>query len=81
MAVSQSFVDGPVAGIYTVATMPEHRGRGYGKALTLAALRGGRARGCRYGILQATEMGRPVYASLGFRVNGEVRLYGPPPAP
>lgn len=81
VAVSQSFVDGPVAGIYTVATMLEHRGRGYGKAVTLAALRGGRARGCRYGILQSTEMGRPVYASLGFRVDGEVRLYGPPPAP
>lgn len=80
VAVSQSFLGADVVGIYTVATLAERRGRGYGTALTLAPLRGARALGYRYGILQSTEMGRPVYERLGFRVDGDVRLCGPPPA-
>lgn len=79
VAVSQSFIDDGVVGIYTVATLPEYRGRGYGAALTLAPLRDARTRNCRYGILQSTEMGRRVYERLGFRADGDVVLYGLPP--
>jgi GNAT superfamily N-acetyltransferase len=57
---------GGIAGIYFVATLEEHRGRGYGEALTWAAVEGGSELGCRVASLQASKLGRPVYARMGF---------------
>jgi len=81
VAVSQSFLGAGVAGIYTVATLPEHRGRGYGTTLTMAPLRDARALGYRYGVLQSSKMGRPTYEGLGFRLDADVQLFGRPPNP
>ncbi len=58
---------GAVLGIFNVATVPAARGRGVGRAVTLAALRDGAGAGCRMAVLQASEMGHPVYERLGFR--------------
>ena len=55
-----------IAGIYWVATLARFRGRGYGAALTWQAAWAGRKQGCRVAILQASELGRPVYARMGF---------------
>jgi GNAT superfamily N-acetyltransferase len=55
-----------VAGIYWVATLEERRGRGYGEALTWAAVARGRENGCALASLQASALGRPVYARMGF---------------
>jgi hypothetical protein len=57
---------GSVAGIYFVATLEPHRGLGHGEALTWAAAQGGREFGCRIASLQASKLGRPVYARMGF---------------
>ena len=58
---------GDVSGVYAVGTLPEARRRGVGSALTWAAVSAGRAWGCDTIVLQASEMGFPLYAAMGFR--------------
>ncbi len=67
VASAMLIVSGPVAGIYWVATVPEARRRGYGEALTWAAVAAGRRAGCTVASLQASVMGRPVYERMGFQ--------------
>jgi ribosomal protein S18 acetylase RimI-like enzyme len=66
---------GEVLGIFNVATLPDVRGRGLGRAVTLAAMRDGVAEGCRVAVLQSSEMGHPVYERLGFTDFCEFELY------
>jgi GNAT superfamily N-acetyltransferase len=58
---------GDVGGVYAVGTLPAARRRGVGTALTWAAVAAGRAWGCDTIVLQASEMGFPMYAAMGFR--------------
>ena len=51
-------------GVYMVATLPEERGKGYGAALTAAAIE---AAPHLPAVLQASDMGQPVYRRLGFQ--------------
>jgi len=52
--------------VVNVATLPQHRGRGYGGAMTMATVVDGGERGCDAAFLQSSEMGFPVYKRLGF---------------
>jgi hypothetical protein len=80
VATSILVATGDVAGIYWVATLEEQRGRGYGAALTWAAVAGGRELGCRTASLHASKLGRPVYARMGFaHVLDHESLYPPEP--
>jgi GNAT superfamily N-acetyltransferase len=54
-------------GIFSVATPPEHRGRGYGRAITARAVEAGFASGADLAWLQASPLGEPVYRAMGFR--------------
>jgi GNAT superfamily N-acetyltransferase len=56
-----------IGGVYSVATLPEFRGKGYGAALSWQAAVGTRREGCRASYLQASEMGYPVYARMGYQ--------------
>lgn len=69
---------GGIAEINGVVAAPEQRRRGYGAALTWRAIEAGRARGCAAATLTATEMGYPLYLSLGFQLAGLHRTYLPP---
>jgi GNAT superfamily N-acetyltransferase len=58
---------GRTIGVYNIATLPSARRRGYGAAMTARVVADGAAAGCDVAILQASEMGRPIYERLGFR--------------
>ncbi len=67
------------AGIYNVVTVPAHRGKGYGAAVTWAVVAEGARRGCTHAVLQPSESGYPVYRRMGFVDGGRhVELAGPP---
>jgi N-acetylglutamate synthase len=72
-------VDG-ATGVFNVATMPDHRGRGYGAALTARVARDGFAAGATLAYLQSSEMGHGVYRRLGFRDVEEYTLLSRPAA-
>jgi ribosomal protein S18 acetylase RimI-like enzyme len=72
VATAAGFTTGDSVAIFSVATAPEHRGRGYGSAVTLQAVRDGFHAGARFAALQSSPMGESVYKRLGFR---EVETY------
>jgi hypothetical protein len=55
-----------VAGIIAVTTIAAARRRGIGAAVTMPPLLDAGNRGYAVGVLQASEMGYPVYARMGF---------------
>ena len=61
------FLGAGVAGLYHVATVERARGRGIGKAVTLAALEHARDQGYRAAILHASKEGEPIYRRIGFQ--------------
>jgi ribosomal protein S18 acetylase RimI-like enzyme len=75
VAVAAANVVGDIVAVFNVTTLPEHRRRGYGQAMTAAAVRYGAERGCTAAVLQASEDAHPVYRRMGFRDVARSRLY------
>jgi predicted GNAT family acetyltransferase len=69
------YVDNGVAGIYSVATLPEARGKGIGAAITLQPLLDARQAGFKVGVLQSSPMGYSVYKRLGFKDFCQLEIY------
>jgi len=72
---SASFVEG-VSYVGWMATLPANRGRGYAEALLRqmdAFMK--RRYGVKESVLHATEMGRPVYERVGYRMVDEFAAY------
>jgi GNAT superfamily N-acetyltransferase len=67
-------VDGD-AGVFFVATLPEASGRGLASGLLAAAMLEARERGCDVSTLQATKVGEPVYARLGYERFGAIGMW------
>jgi GNAT superfamily N-acetyltransferase len=64
-----------VAGIYIVTCAESHRRRGIGRAMSAAGLLAGRERGLRFGTLQATEAGVPLYQRMGFEAVADFQIF------
>jgi len=62
------------ANILNVYTAREHRRQGLARKLMDTSLEWCRQHGIRAVILHASEQGRPLYQSLGFRSTNEMRL-------
>jgi GNAT superfamily N-acetyltransferase len=56
-----------VAGFHMAGTRPEHRRKGVARQMMDHLIEQARARGRRHATLQASAMGEPLYAQLGFR--------------
>lgn len=63
VACAAAYVGERELGVYMVATLPETRGKGYGAAMTAAAIA---AAPDLPAVLQASDLGLPVYRRLGF---------------
>ena len=63
---SSYYGKGEAVNLDFVCSDPDHRGRGFAKAVFLAALEEAVKEGYTRAVLQATEAGRPLYGSLGF---------------
>jgi GNAT superfamily N-acetyltransferase len=61
--------------ITLVATLAEHRGRGYAAGLVRTLVSDGLDRGCTTTTLGATRAGAPVYERLGYRDVGYLQMW------
>jgi GNAT superfamily N-acetyltransferase len=59
-----------VAGLFSMGVVPAARKQGIGTALILRACELAERIGCRHVVLNATEMGKPVYRRVGFQSLG-----------
>lgn len=66
---------GDNAGIHEVGTLEAFRGKGIASNLLNCALAIAKEKGCKYATLQASPMGAPLYASLGFEDVGGVHSW------
>ncbi len=72
---AQVTIAGEDAGVYAVATVPDARGRGLARRLQYALLERAGASGARTTTLQASQMGRGVYAALGYHSFGPMNMW------
>ncbi|MCX6382607.1 MAG: GNAT family N-acetyltransferase [Armatimonadetes bacterium] len=66
VAGSMVYFDKEFAVIQCVGTTPEARGRGFAPAVVSACIQAAKEEGYRYVVLQASDMGYPIYLKMGF---------------
>lgn len=74
VSIAMTIVSHGVAGIYWVGSLEQARGHGLGRAVTAAATNAGFAMGADLASLQASPMGAPIYADMGYETAFEYHL-------
>jgi Acetyltransferase (GNAT) family. len=67
VATLLSYINNGIAGYFMVSTMPECRNKGISKSILHMGLSIAREEGCWLGTLQANQMSKNLYLSLGFK--------------
>ena len=75
VVVGAGLRSGRTIGVYNIATITAARRRGYGAAMTRHVAAEGKAAGCDVAVLQASDMGRPIYERLGYRTVVRYRAF------
>jgi hypothetical protein len=75
VACSALIVIDSIAGVNVIGTLAGCRGRGYGEAMTWQTVNAGIDAGCSIAVLQASDMGRPIYERMGFRTVTTYKTY------
>jgi len=75
VCTAQVTIAGEDAGVYTVATIPSARGRGFARRLQYVLLQRARELGARTTTLQASKLGAPVYTALGYQSYGAMNMW------
>jgi predicted GNAT family acetyltransferase len=79
VSVSLVVIHDEVAGVYSVATLPDARRQGLGACITALPLHQLAGQGVERAVLHASSMGYPVYQKLGFVDDGEVAFWNRTP--
>jgi GNAT superfamily N-acetyltransferase len=79
VAIAATYVTHGIAGVYWVGTLKSARGMGLARKLTATAVEAGLELGADVASLQASPMGKPVYATMGFETVFDYRLLMSPP--
>jgi len=74
VSIAMTIVSHGVAGIYWVGSLEQARGKGLGRAVTVAATNAGFDLGGEIASLQASPMGKPIYLNLGYETALEYQL-------
>jgi ribosomal protein S18 acetylase RimI-like enzyme len=67
ICTSAALFSSGVAGLYYIATLKEHRCKGFGRAVTIAPLLEAKKREYKIAVLQSTKSGLNLYKRIGFR--------------
>jgi hypothetical protein len=74
VSIAMTIVSHGVAGIYWVGSLEQARGKGLGRAVTVAATNAGFELGGEIASLQASPMGKPIYLKLGYETAFEYQM-------
>jgi ribosomal protein S18 acetylase RimI-like enzyme len=76
VTTAAAIITGDVIGLYSVATVPEHRRLGYAEAIMRNVVEdAGRASGIERTVLQATQSGFALYERMGYRSVTNFNVY------
>ncbi len=79
VATGQGARNGPVGWVGSIFVDPAMRRRGYGQAITQEVCRRLEAAGCTTLALIASDLGRPIYTAMGFRIDAWYQIWEAPP--
>lgn len=78
ISLSSAFYDQGIASIFDVIVLPEMRGKGLGKAMTLQAMLSAQEKGFHKCVLTATNDAKYLYKKLGFEDLKTMKVYHEP---